>query len=77
MTLHLFSFQDGKRFDEILKTLKLQKRGAGGVDTVAEGGLFDISNADRLGFSEVCKRVHTHAHMHTVSQCCMKGHLFC
>ena len=25
----------------------------GGVDTVAEGGVFDISNLDRLGFSEV------------------------
>lgn len=25
----------------------------GGVDTAAEGGTFDISNADRLGFSEV------------------------
>merc|ERR1711976_369677 len=36
----------------ILKKLRLQKRGAGGVDCAAEGGLFDISNADRLGFSE-------------------------
>lgn len=26
---------------------------AGGVDTAAVGGVFDISNADRLGFSEV------------------------
>ena len=25
----------------------------GGVDTAAEGGIFDISNLDRLGFSEV------------------------
>ena len=25
----------------------------GGVDTASEGGMFDISNADRLGFSEV------------------------
>ena len=33
--------------------MKLQKRGAGGVDTQAEGGLFDISNSDRLGHSEV------------------------
>ena len=64
MTSDLFLFQDGKRFDEILKTLKLQKRGAGGVDTVAEGGLFDISNADRLGFSEVCYFVHSHAHVY-------------
>ncbi|XP_066912788.1 creatine kinase, testis isozyme-like isoform X3 [Clytia hemisphaerica] len=40
-------------FDNILKKLRLQKRGTGGVDTAAEGGTFDISNADRLGFSEV------------------------
>jgi len=41
------------RFGEILKNLRLQKRGTGGVDTAAVGGTFDISNADRLGFSEV------------------------
>nr|BAD34678.1 creatine kinase [Polyandrocarpa misakiensis] len=41
------------KFDEALKKLRLQKRGTGGVDTAAEGGTFDISNADRLGFSEV------------------------
>nr|AHW80375.1 creatine kinase [Cerebratulus lacteus] len=44
---------DMKRFEEILDKLRLQKRGAGGVDTKAEGGLFDISNADRIGYSEV------------------------
>lgn len=38
---------------DILKALRLQKRGAGGVDVAPEGGLFDISNLDRLGFSEV------------------------
>lgn len=42
-----------KRFDEILGKLRLQKRGTGGVDTASVGGVFDISNADRLGFSEV------------------------
>lgn len=42
-----------EKFDAILKTLRLQKRGTGGVDTAADGGTFDISNADRLGFSEV------------------------
>lgn len=26
---------------------------SGGVDTAAVGGVFDVSNADRLGFSEV------------------------
>lgn len=40
-------------FGKILKNLRLQKRGTGGVDTAAVGGTFDISNADRLGFSEV------------------------
>jgi len=42
-----------EKFGEILKNLRLQKRGTGGVDTAAVGGTFDISNADRLGFSEV------------------------
>lgn len=41
------------RFPEILQTLRLQKRGTGGVDTAATGGVFDISNIDRLGKSEV------------------------
>jgi creatine kinase len=44
---------ENARFEEMLDKLRLQKRGAGGVDCAAEGGLFDISNADRLGFSEV------------------------
>ena len=43
-----------KRFDAILEAHRLQKRGTGGVDTQATGGTFDISNLDRLGFSEVC-----------------------
>jgi len=42
-----------KRFAPLLDEWKLQKRGAGGVDSAAEGGLYDISNADRLGKSEV------------------------
>ena len=41
------------KFEEIVEELKLQKRGTGGVDTAAEGGVFDISNRDRLGTSEV------------------------
>ncbi|CAH1792978.1 unnamed protein product [Owenia fusiformis] len=41
------------RLDEILDKLRLQKRGTGGVDTATTGDTFDISNADRLGFSEV------------------------
>ena len=42
-----------EKFNTVLKALRLQKRGTGGVDTAAEGGIFDISNLDRLGFSEV------------------------
>lgn len=45
--------KDEKQLDKILELLRLQKRGTGGVDTAAVGGTYDISNADRLGFSEV------------------------
>ncbi|XP_050976975.1 creatine kinase, mitochondrial 2a (sarcomeric) isoform X1 [Labeo rohita] len=41
------------RFNKILDNLRLQKRGTGGVDTAAVGDIFDISNLDRLGKSEV------------------------
>lgn len=41
------------RFESILEKLRLQKRGTGGVDTASTNGIFDISNTDRLGFSEV------------------------
>lgn len=41
------------RFPKILSNLRLQKRGTGGVDTAAVGGILDISNLDRLGQSEV------------------------
>merc|ERR1712243_288890 len=41
------------KFEEILNRLRLQKRGTDGVDTASVGGVFDISNADRLGSSEV------------------------
>jgi len=40
-------------FATILKKCRLQKRGTGGVDTASNDGTFDISNADRIGFSEV------------------------
>merc|ERR1711970_906442 len=49
----LLNLSKHSRFEEILTKLRLQKRGTGGVDTAAEGGVYDISNADRLGFSEV------------------------
>lgn len=41
------------RFDIILAALRLQRRGTGGVDTQSTDGVFDISNLDRLGSSEV------------------------
>ena len=34
-------------FADILKKLRLQKRGTGGVDTASTDGTFDISNSDR------------------------------
>lgn len=45
--------KDEKKLDEILDKLRLQKRGTGGVDTASVGGTYDISNSDRLGYSEV------------------------
>uniref|UniRef100_A0A8D2DBW3 Creatine kinase B-type n=1 Tax=Sciurus vulgaris TaxID=55149 RepID=A0A8D2DBW3_SCIVU len=42
-----------EKFSEVLKWLRLQKQGTGGVDMAAMGGVFDVSNADHLGFSEV------------------------
>jgi creatine kinase len=47
----LFSGRDD--FKQILKKMKLQARGCAGVDSESKGGIWDISNADRLGFSEV------------------------
>lgn len=41
------------RFDDVLRALRLQKRGTGGVDTASDDGVFDVSNLDRLGSSEV------------------------
>ncbi|XP_077432807.1 creatine kinase, testis isozyme-like isoform X2 [Vanacampus margaritifer] len=40
-------------FEEVLKRLRLEKRAIGGVDPEADSGVFDISNSDRLGFTEV------------------------
>merc|ERR1739838_1125154 len=41
------------KFEQVLEKCRLQKRGTGGVDTASNDGTFDISNADRIGFSEV------------------------
>lgn len=51
-----FSGHQDSRFPKILENLRLQKRGTGGVDTAATGSIFDISNLDRLGKSEVSAR---------------------
>ncbi|XP_022093137.1 arginine kinase-like isoform X2 [Acanthaster planci] len=39
--------------DQICKALRLQKRGTSGEFTEAVGGVYDISNLDRLGSTEV------------------------
>merc|ERR1711962_1489698 len=40
-------------FQDWLKERGLQARGCGGVDSASVGGVYDISNSDRLGKSEV------------------------
>lgn len=40
-------------FKKALAAKGLQARGTAGVDSASKGGIFDISNADRLGKSEV------------------------
>lgn len=40
-------------FKEVLKQMRLQARGTAGVDSASSGGKWDISNADRIGKSEV------------------------
>nr|BAG60220.1 unnamed protein product [Homo sapiens] len=39
--------------EDHLRVISMEKRGTGGVDTAAVGSVFDVSNADRLGSSEV------------------------
>lgn len=42
-----------KDFKGVLTKMGLQARGVAGVDSASVGGVWDISNADRLGKSEV------------------------
>merc|ERR550534_2723679 len=42
-----------KDFKNLLGRMGLQARGTGGVDSASTGGTWDISNADRLGKSEI------------------------
>lgn len=46
---------EGRKADSSLAEVNVvtESLAAGGVDTAAVGGVFDVSNADRLGFSEV------------------------
>jgi len=49
------NLQKHAQFKKLLAELRLQKRGTGGVDTNSgsDEGWCDISNADRMGFSEL------------------------
>ena len=47
----LFSARED--FKKVLGKMRLQARGTAGVDSASTGGTWDISNADRLGKSEV------------------------
>jgi len=49
------NLQKHAQFKKLLAQLRLQKRGTGGVDTNtgSDEGWCDISNADRMGFSEL------------------------
>ncbi len=40
-------------FEPLLDKIRLQKRGTDGVDTDSKDGVYDVSNSDRLGYSEV------------------------
>merc|ERR1711962_531054 len=44
---------EGKDFKNLLGRMGLQARGTAGVDSASTGGTWDISNADRLGKSEI------------------------
>lgn len=46
-------FSKREDFKDILGKMGLQARGTAGVDSDSVGGIFDISNSDRLGKSEV------------------------
>merc|ERR1719478_1619189 len=44
---------DPKAWKNAMANMSLQARGTGGVDTVATE-IFDVSNADRMGKTDVC-----------------------
>ena len=44
--------KEESQFKKLLDDMRLQKRGTGGVDTMDDSGIFDISNLDHLGHQE-------------------------
>lgn len=46
-------FSQKPDFKDICVRMRLQVRGGAGVDSASSGGVFDISNKDRIGFGEV------------------------
>ena len=47
------SASDRLLLEEVCSAFDLQPRGSAGEHSAAEGGKFDVSNKQRLGFSEV------------------------
>merc|ERR1719433_489940 len=45
--------QDKSAFKTLVRSMRLQARGTGGVDSASTGGTWDISNAERIGKGEV------------------------
>merc|ERR1719150_3170729 len=40
-------------FKNLCRSMRLQARGTGGVDSASSGGIWDISNNERIGVGEV------------------------
>eukprot|EP01063_Lacrimia_lanifica_P028283 TRINITY_DN40_c0_g1_i16.p2 TRINITY_DN40_c0_g1~~TRINITY_DN40_c0_g1_i16.p2 ORF type:complete len:468 (+),score=289.87 TRINITY_DN40_c0_g1_i16:105-1508(+) len=53
MLINLPLFSAREDFKDTLKVMRLQARGTAGVDSASTGGKWDVSNADRIGKSEV------------------------
>ena len=47
------TWRDGVLLDEVCAAFDLQPRGSAGEHSAAEGAKFDVSNKQRLGFTEV------------------------
>jgi len=53
MLINLPLFSARADFKDVMKAMRLQARGTAGVDSASTGGKWDVSNADRIGKSEV------------------------